>query len=74
MRHPFVAGAMLFASFGTAFAQDAAKGEQVFACRPCHQIGPDAVNMLGPPLNGLDDRRAGSLPNFPLLCRHDRGG
>ena len=66
MRHVFVAAAALLASLGSAFAQDAAKGEQVFnVCRPCHQVGPDAVNMLGPPLNGLDGRKAGSLPDFP---------
>lgn len=66
MRHVFAAAAALLASLGTAFAQDAAKGEQAFTvCRPCHQVGPDAVNMLGPPLNGLDGRKAGSLPDFP---------
>lgn len=65
MRHVFIAAAMLVASFGTVFAQDAAKGEQVFSvCRPCHQVGPDAVAMLGPPLNGLNGRRAGSLPGY----------
>lgn len=66
MRNVFIAAAMLVVSVGTAFAQDAAKGEKAFAvCRPCHQVGPDAVNMLGPPLNGLDGRKAGSLPDFP---------
>ena len=66
MKHVFLAAAaMLVASLGTAFAQDAANGEKVFnVCRPCHQVGPDAVNMLGPPLNGLDGRKAGSLPDF----------
>ena len=65
MRHVFIAAAMLATSLGTAFAQDAAKGEQVFSlCRPCHPVGPDAVDMLGPPLNGLDGRKAGSLPDF----------
>jgi len=65
MRHVFIAAAMLVASLGAAFAQDAAKGEQVFnVCRPCHQVGPDAVAMLGPPLNGLDGRTAGSLPDY----------
>lgn len=66
MRHVFIAAAALLVSVGTAFAQDAAKGEKAFGvCRPCHQVGPDAVNMLGPPLNGLDGRKAGSLPDFP---------
>lgn len=65
MRTAFIAAATLIASLGGACAQDAVKGEQAFAvCRPCHQVGPDAVNMLGPRLNGLDGRRAGTLPDF----------
>ena len=65
MRHGFIVAATLVASLSSALAQDAAKGEQVFnVCRPCHQVGPDAVNMLGPPLNGLDGRKAGSLPRL----------
>ena len=65
MKHVWIGAAMLVASLGTAFAQDAANGEKVFTvCKPCHQVGPDAVAMLGPPLNGLDGRRAGSLPDF----------
>ena len=66
MRNVFIVAATLLASVGAAFAQDAAKGEKAFSvCKPCHQVGPDAVNMLGPPLNGLDGRKAGSLPDFP---------
>ena len=66
MRYVFVTATALLASLGSAAAQDAAKGEKDFTvCRPCHQVGPDAVNMLGPPLNGLDGRKAGSLPDFP---------
>jgi cytochrome c len=50
---------------GPAFAQNVAKGAQVFeVCRTCHQIGPNAVNMLGPPLNGIDGRRAGTVPGY----------
>lgn len=66
MRKVFIAATMLVVSVGAASAQDAAKGEKAFnVCGPCHQVGPDAVNMLGPPLNGLDGRKAGSLPDFP---------
>ena len=66
MKHLLLAAVALVASLGTAFAQDTANGEKAFnVCRPCHQVGPDAVNMLGPPLNGLDGRKAGSLPDFP---------
>src|SRR5436189_5583350 len=43
--------------------QDAAAGEQVFRrlCSPCHEIGPDAKIKLGPPLNGIDGRKSGTL-------------
>lgn len=46
-------------------AQDAAAGERVFQqCRACHQIGPTARIGVGPPLNGVFGRKAGSYPNF----------
>lgn len=50
---------------GAAHAQDAAAGEQVFKmCMPCHSIGPDAKNKIGPELNGLDGRHSGTAPGF----------
>ena len=46
-------------------AQDARKGETVFnVCLACHTIGPGAENKIGPELNGLDGRKAGTVPNF----------
>ena len=48
-----------------ALAQDAQKGQQAFnMCFPCHSVGPDAQNKVGPELNGLDGRHAGTVPNF----------
>ena len=50
---------------GAALAQDAAAGEQSFnKCRPCHDVGADAKIKLGPPLNALDGRKAGSVEGF----------
>lgn len=52
---------------GTASAQDelVAKGEKVFRrCAACHTIGPDAKNRVGPELNGLIGRTAGSLEGY----------
>ena len=45
---------------------DAERGETLFKrqCSACHQIGPDAINRVGPRLNGIFGRRAGSLPDF----------
>jgi cytochrome c len=68
MKTLIVAAALLAGSAGAAqqaWAQDAAKGEHVFAkCMPCHSIGPDAGNKIGPELNGLDGRHSGTAPNF----------
>lgn len=56
---------------GTAPAQadaigDAERGERLFAqqCKTCHQIGEGAINRVGPRLNGVFGRRAGSLADF----------
>ncbi|MCA0319853.1 MAG: cytochrome c family protein [Proteobacteria bacterium] len=46
-------------------AGDAAAGERVFAqCRACHQVGETARNTVGPQLNGLFGRQAGSVQGF----------
>ena len=46
-------------------AGDAAAGEAKFrACRICHQIGENARNFVGPQLNGVVGRRAGSAPGY----------
>jgi cytochrome c len=59
------AGAALVASIGVAAAQDAAAGEKVFAkCKICHQIGEGAKNMVGPVLNGVVGRPAGTYPGY----------
>ena len=50
---------------GTASAQDATKGEQVFKqCMNCHRIGPDAKNLVGPALTGIIGRQSGTAPGF----------
>ena len=60
-----VAAAALIASMGAAAAQDAAAGEKVFAkCKICHQIGEGAKNMVGPVLNGVVGRKAGTYPGY----------
>ena len=60
-----VAVAALLASISGAAAQDAAAGEKVFAkCKICHQIGENAKNAVGPVLNGVVGRRAGTYPDY----------
>ena len=33
-------------------------------CRACHQVGESAKNMVGPVLNGLIGRKAGTIEGF----------
>jgi len=55
----------LVLSTGAALAQDVAAGENSFRkCAPCHNIGPDATNKVGPELNGLDGRHSGIVDGF----------
>ena len=64
---PFAAGSAVLAVLsGSAFAAgDAEKGKQVFKkCGMCHQIGPDAKSLVGPPLTGVVGRKAASVPDF----------
>jgi cytochrome c len=54
--------AMMFLLSGGAFAADLQHGKQVFeACAACHSDKPDA---LGPNLNGLIGRKAGTRDDF----------
>ncbi len=61
----YVLVAALLISSGSAHAQDAAAGEKVFnKCRACHQIGESAKNGVGPQLNGLIGRKAGTVEGY----------
>jgi cytochrome c len=65
MRCALVAAVGLVVSAGAALAQDVAAGETSFRkCAPCHSIGPDAANKVGPELNGLNGRKAGTVDGF----------
>jgi cytochrome c len=60
-----IAVALVVAAARPAAAQDAAAGEKDFAiCLACHQIGPTAKNAVGPVLNGVIGRKAGTYPGF----------
>jgi cytochrome c len=64
MRTCILAAVLVVASSGVVFAQDA--GQQVFQrmCLPCHDAGEGARIKLGPPLNGIDGRKAGTFEGF----------
>ena len=63
------------AGAGEASAQDAAAGEKVFAvCKACHQIGETAKNSLGPVLNGVIGRKAGSVEGYSYSTANKESG
>jgi cytochrome c len=65
MRSLVLSAAFLLVGLGSAQAQDAAAGEKVFAqCRACHQVGESAKNAVGPVLNGLFGRKAGTVEGY----------
>jgi len=58
-----------------AHAQDVAAGEQSFKkCRACHTIGEGAKNLVGPELNGLDGRKAGSVAGYTYSDANKNSG
>ena len=65
MKKLMVAAALIVMSMGAAVAQDVQKGENSFKkCLVCHAIGPGAKNKIGPELNGLDGRKASTVPDY----------
>jgi len=48
-----------------ASAQDVEAGERSFnKCAPCHSVGEDAKNKVGPALNGLEGRKSGTIADY----------
>lgn len=67
--------------FGTAHAQsppptgNAAAGAVVFKrCMACHQVGVNAKNGIGPALNGIVGRSAGTYPNYRYSIANKNSG
>ncbi len=59
------AAALAFISTAALAAGDPAAGEKVFMkCKACHQIGAGAHNAVGPDLNGLNGRKAGTEAGY----------
>jgi cytochrome c len=60
-----IVAAALAVSAGTASAQDVEAGERSFRkCLPCHAVGADARNKVGPLLNGLEGRKSGTIEGY----------
>jgi cytochrome c len=49
-------------------AADAEKGKAAFTakCALCHQIGPNAQNLVGPQLNGITGRNAAGVADYAM--------
>ena len=69
------AAVMGILSAGAAQAQDAAAGEKVFLkCRACHQTGETAKNGVGPVMNGLIGRKAGTVAGYSYSDANKNSG
>ncbi len=65
MRRLMIPALAFVTSTATALAQDVTAGERLFrTCSPCHSVGEGATNKLGPALNGLDGRKAGTVEGY----------
>lgn len=70
-----VAAAIVAVTAQTLQAQDVAAGEQSFKkCLPCHAVGADAKNKVGPVLNGLDGRHSGSIEGYSYSDANKNSG
>jgi cytochrome c len=57
--------ASMFSNGAVIAAGDAAEGEVVFKkCMACHRVGEGAKNLIGPVLNGVIGRKAGTADGF----------
>ncbi|MFN3746863.1 MAG: c-type cytochrome [Hyphomicrobiaceae bacterium] len=56
-------------------AQDAENGAEVFKrCRACHDVGENAKNKVGPILNGIVGRKAGTIEGFAYSEANRKAG
>ena len=70
-----LAAALVAASAAAAVAQDLAAGEQSFRkCLPCHAVGDDAKNKVGPLLNGLEGRKSGTIDGYSYSDANKNSG
>ena len=59
----------------SALAQDVAAGKTSFnKCMVCHSIGDGAKNKVGPELNGLDGRKAGTAEGYSYSDANKNSG
>jgi cytochrome c len=65
----------LAASSAVAVAGDVAAGQTSFKkCAPCHDIGETAKNKVGPLLNGLENRKSGTIEGYNYTAANKDSG
>jgi cytochrome c len=71
-----LAAVVLAVAAPAGLAQDVGAGEAVFkkSCLPCHAVGGEAKNKIGPILNGLEGRPAGTIAGFPYSQANQSSG
>jgi len=75
MRKLVIASMLVAVSAGAALAQDLEAGERSFKkCLPCHAIGEDAKNKVGPELNGIDGRKSGTADGYSYSDANKNSG
>src|SRR5882724_1854650 len=75
MRKVAFAAIAVIASAIPALAQDLAAGENSFKkCLPCHSVGEDAKNKVGPVLNGLEGRKSGTIEGYNYTDANKNSG
>lgn len=75
MKRSVIAALSIAASSGAVLGQDLEAGEASFRkCAPCHSVGEDAANKVGPVLNGLDGRKAGAVESFSYSDANKNSG
>jgi cytochrome c len=66
---------LLVSGSASALAQDLEAGENSFKkCLPCHSVGADAKNKVGPVLNGLDGRKSGTVEGYSYTEANKNSG
>ena len=75
MRAWVIAGLVVLTSTTASIAQDATAGEKAFAvCKACHQIGETAKSAVGPVLNGVIGRKAGTFAGYSYSDANKNSG
>ena len=75
MKCLIIGAVVVVVSSAMALAQDVEAGQTSFKkCQVCHDVGEAAKNKIGPILNGLDGRKAGSVEGYSFSDANKNSG